>query len=101
MDFFRENLEVLDVSVNFSPFNHMEALIQLLAAKVYEISNQSSVLKYILIYFLSQQIGRGAQPTLGRGLHSVAKVAMVLLVARRRPKQITVQKTCAICTQHI
>ena len=32
------------------------------------------------------------QPTLGRGLHSVAKVAVVLLVGRRRPKQITVQK---------
>ena len=47
-------------------------------------------------YLLSQQIGRGAQPTLGRGLHSVAKVAVVLLVARRRPKQITVQKTCTI-----
>ena len=43
LNFFRENLEVLDVSVNFPPFNHMEALIQLLAAKVYEISNQSSV----------------------------------------------------------
>ena len=39
LDFLRKNLEVLDVSVNFSPFNHMEALIQLLAAKVYEISN--------------------------------------------------------------
>ena len=55
LNFFRENLEVLDVSVNFSPFNHMEALIQLLAAKVDEISNQSSVSNtFLSIFYLGK-----------------------------------------------